>query len=462
MFFLPLLLRFTKETDRLCKVVLHDCLRLALLSRVGIMKIANRVDVSVFKQFREYCDKWMSGSDARLRRAGLVALLFLTQGRGQVVRGDIPRIASLVQKHLPHSLRELKDVEVTELVSEQGSSAELNLYSREDGAKLESLIRDGAVSDEVIEEDKECSLYELSMGSLSPSVDWYLELLLLVELYERFTEPMHACMSEQKELLDSISLLLLSRHLYPRVEATIFFQWFFQKELVRSSACDASSWLAAPGSVFLVLQRLLIMYHLPHSRQSLALQGELLAALLCAYSEHPIPPPEGLKNKELRAISDQSGGVAARLKDINAVRALYDLDDIGEEESDMEDENDESGNENENDESDNDDNDNDDNDDNESDNDDSDDNDGDNEENKDTEKSSAMEEEPTRTHSRVLKTMRRVPNPHRVIDALYVLGFTLSQPDKTLRFAILDVMETVCAFFTSEQITECIVGAWGE
>ena len=444
MFFLPLLLRFTKETDRLCKVVLHDCLRLALLSRVGIMKIANRVDVSVFKQFREYCDKWMSGSDARLCRAGLVALLFLTQGRGQVVRGDIPRIASLVQKHLPHSLRELTDVEVPEMVSEQGSSAELNLYSREDGAKLESLIRDGAVSDEVIEEDKECSLYELSMGSLSPSVDWYLELLLLVELYERFTEPMHACMSEQKELLDSISLLLLSRHLYPRVEATIFFQWFFQKELMRSSACDASSWLAAPGSVFLVLQRLLIMYHLPHSRQSLALQGELLAALLCAYSEHPIPPPEGLKNKELRAISDQSGGVAARLKDINAVRALYDLDDIGEEESDMEDENDESGNENENDESDNDD------------------NDGDNEENKDTEKSSAMEEEPTRTHSRVLKTMRRVPNPHRVIDALYVLGFTLSQPDKTLRFAILDVMETVCAFFTSEQITECIVGAWGE
>ena len=128
----------------------------------------------------------------------------------------------------------------------------------------------------------------------------------------------------------------------------------------------------------------------------------------------------------------------------------------------MEDENDESGNENENDESGNDDNDNDDNDDNESDNDDNDDNDGDNEENKDTEKSSAMEEEPTRTHSRVLKTMRRVPNPHRVIDALYVLGFTLSQPDKTLRFAILDVMETVCAFFTSEQITECIVGAWGE
>ena len=283
------------------------------------------------------------------------------------------------------------------------------------------------------------------MGSLSPSVDWCLELLLLVELYERFTEPMHACMSEQKELLDSISLLLLSRHLYPRVEATIFFQWFFQKELVRSSACDASSWLAAPGSVFLVLQRLLIMYHLPHSRQSLALQGELLAALLCAYSEHTIPPPEGLKNKELRAISDQSGGVAARLKDINAVRALYDLDDIGEEESDMEDENDES-----------------DNDDNESDNDDNDDNDGDNEENKDTEKSSAMEEAPTRTHSRVQKTKRRVPNPHRVIDALYVLGFTLSQPDKTLRFAILDVMETVCAFFTSEQITECIVDAWGE
>ena len=426
------------------------------------MKIANRVDVSIFKQFRDYCDKWMVGSDPRLRRAGLVALLFLTQGRGQVVRGDIPRIASLVLQHLPHSLRELKEVEVTELVSEQGSNAELNLYSREDGAKLETLIRDGAVSDEVIEEEKECSLYELSMGSLSPSVDWYLELLLLVELYERFTEPMHACMSEQKELLDSISLLLLSKHLYPRVEATIFFQWYFQKELVRSSACDESSWLAAPGSVFLVMQRLLIMYHLPHSRQSLSLQGELLAALLCAYSEHGIPPPDGLKNKELRAISEQSGGVAARLKDINAVRALYDLDDIGEENGDEEDDmgddsedDKESGEEKDSDDEEKD------SDDEEKDSDDeekdSNGDDSDNEGDKDSEKPSAMEEEPVKTRSRVLKTMRRVPNPHRVIDALYVLGFTLSQPDKTLRFAILDVMETVCAFFTAEQITEYIV-----
>ena len=156
-----------------------------------------KVDVSIFKQLRSYCDKWIQGGEIKLRRAGFLALLFLIQGRGQVVKGDLPRIISYVLANLPHTVTELKEREVTDEVTERSSettTAEYNIYSREDGAKLDSIIRDEAVGDEELSENDECTLFNANITSSSRYVDWYILTELLVEMYTRFEEPFHAAL----------------------------------------------------------------------------------------------------------------------------------------------------------------------------------------------------------------------------------------------------------------------------
>lgn len=411
---------------------------------LALMRIALRVDIPVFKQFRGYCDKWMEGTNPLMRRAGYLALLFLIQGRGQVVKGDVPRIVNLVTSNLPKSVEDLKEMEVNDVVAIQtAETGELNLYSREDGKKIDTLVRSNAVGDEEVSENTECSLYGACMNSSSRYIDWYVLVLLLVELYSHFPGPVHDCVRDSSALLNEVSVLLASQHLYTRVEAMQFFQEYFEKEFIRASLCD-STWISQPGSLFFVLQRLLIMFHIPHSLQSLSLQSDLLSMLLCACSEYSIPAPEGLKNTGLPPVHKEEG-VLKRLQAINSVRQLYSLDDIENEDEESESENEESENEeNESEEEE----------ENESD-------ERKNEENSDESELSEQNEEnrmDKRSKSpRPLKTMRRIPNPYRVIDALYLLGSILNLNDMNIKKSVLTIFETICAFFTPDQIQENIV-----
>ena len=399
---------------------------------VALMKIAVRVDVPMFKKFRDYCDKWMEGENPLLRRAGYLALLFLVQGRGQVVKGDIPRIVSVVMANLPKTVEDLREMEVNDEVMVQTTeTGELNLYSREDGKKIDSMIRSSGVGDEEVNEGSECSLYGVSISSTSRYVDWYILILLLNELYAHFPEPVHECLRTTSILLNEVSILLVSHHFYARVVAMQFFQEYLEKELVQASFCDSDCWLTQSGSVFLLLQRLFILFHMPHSIQSLSLQSNLLTALLCAFSEHSIPPPEGMKSG-LPTVSE--GGVMKRLQAINSVRQLYSLEDIEESENGhMSEEEDEEDEEN------------------------------DSEEEADVQNhlsDSSEEESGTEKQSRPnrpFKTMRRIPNPYRIIDALYILGSILTLHDIQVKKSVLTIFETICAFLPPAQIEENIV-----
>ena len=240
------------------------------------MTLARRVNVDVFKRLRGFCDQWIASDKMVMKRAGFVGVLVLTQGRGQVVKGDLPRLSEQLVSLLPTSLSALEDKSEDEkmLVGDEGCSATDSF-----------------------------TLYSLSLSSLNPYVDWCVALILLNELYGRFTQPMHAAVRERKDLLDRCSLLLVAKHCYVRLVAVTFFKSFFENEFGCSSACDASSWLQQPGAVFYVLQRALIAFHLPHTDELVTQQSELVTCVLCGFGEEGVwPRPTYLNNKELRVL----------------------------------------------------------------------------------------------------------------------------------------------------------------
>ena len=168
---------------------------------------------------------------------------------------------------------------------------------------------------------------------------------------------------------------------------------------------------------------------MPHSIQSLSLQSNLLTVLLCAFSEHSIPPPEGMKPGLPKA--SEEGGVMKRLQAINSVRQLYSLEDIEESENDSmsEEEDEENESEEEPDEQKN---------------------------SKDSDEEESESEKQSKP-ARAFKTMRRIPNPYRVIDALYILGSILTLPNIQVKKSVLTIFETICAFLSPAQIEEYIV-----
>ena len=86
------MLRMMNEGNRLCKAVVHESSSLLPLSFIAIMLLASRVSVDVFKKLRGFCQQWIDSDKPVMRRTGLVGVLLLTQGRGQVVKGDLPRL----------------------------------------------------------------------------------------------------------------------------------------------------------------------------------------------------------------------------------------------------------------------------------------------------------------------------------------------------------------------------------
>ena len=364
------------------------------------MTLARRVNVDVFKRLRAFCDQWIASDKMVMKRAGFVGVLVLTQGRGQVVKGDLPRLSEQLVSLLPTSLSALEDKSEDEkmLVGDEGCSATDSF-----------------------------TLYSLSLSSLNPYVDWCVALILLNELYGRFTQPMHAAVRERKDLLDRCSLLLVAKHCYVRLVAVTFFKSFFENEFGCSSACDASSWFQQPGAVFYVLQRVLIAFHLPHTDELVTQQSELLTCVLCGFGEEGVwPRPAYLNNKELRVLcgfGEEERG-EERSED---VRQFYDMSLIegGEESEEVESE--EEGEESE------------------------------EEDKEEKEESEAEEEESEKKKERLFKTLHRVPNPHRFEDCLFLVGSTLTMNEPIIKKSMIRVIEMITAVMTPQAIEKHIV-----
>ena len=364
------------------------------------MTLARRVNVDVFKRLRGFCDQWIASDKMVMKRAGFVGVLVLTQGRGQVVKGDLPRLSEQLVSLLPTSLSALEDKSEDEkmLVGDEGCSATDSF-----------------------------TLYSLSLSSLNPYVDWCVALILLNELYGRFTQPMHAAVRERKDLLDRCSLLLVAKHCYVRLVAVTFFKSFFENEFGCSSACDASSWLQQPGAVFYVLQRALIAFHLPHTDELVMQQSELVTCVLCGFGEEGVwPRPTYLNNKELRVLcgfGEEEKG-EERSED---VRQFYDMSLIeGGESEEVESEEVESEEEEE--------------------------------EEVKSEEEDEKEESEKKKKERLFKTLHRVPNPHRFEDCLFLVGSTLTMNEPIIKKSMIRVIEMITAVMTPQAIEKHIVG----
>ena len=373
------------------------------------MTLARRVNVDVFKRLRGFCDQWIASDKMVMKRAGFVGVLVLTQGRGQVVKGDLPRLSEQLVSLLPTSLSALEDKSEDEkmLVGDEGCSATDSF-----------------------------TLYSLSLSSLNPYVDWCVALILLNELYGRFTQPMHAAVRERKDLLDRCSLLLVAKHCYVRLVAVTFFKSFFENEFGCSSACDASSWLQQPGAVFYVLQRALIAFHLPHTDELVTQQSELLTCVLCGFGEEGVwPRPTYLNNKELRVLcgfGEEEKG-EERSED---VRQFYDMSLIEESESEEKEEKEVESEEKEEEKE----------------------VESEEEEEVKSEEEEDEKEESEKKKERLFKTLHRVPNPHRFEDCLFLVGSTLTMNEPIIKKSMIRVIEMITAVMTPQAIEKHIVG----
>ena len=352
-----------------------------------------------------------------------MGVLFLIQGRGQIVKGGLDAVLN-IGACLPTSLSVMKQMENPVLSSDMDVLTE----ESEDYVNI-------TVGDEYCSKTDEFSLFSVNLTSKNTAVDWICFCLLLSECYSRFTQPCHEKLRGEFALLSNLSLLLLSEHLFTRFSAVQLLHTFISTEITSYSLCE-ESWLQQPGSVFYVLQRLFIGYHLTSSLQVLECTTALLVELILLFSEKKnwIVPPQGLYNKELRVLGEsRDQDVMKRVKNVEAIRELYNLDDLVD--SDDEEHEDEDEDEDE--------------------------------EEKEVEEVEAkksgdsdeelMEVEEKKPSSRILFTLKRVPNPHRVVDCLYLLGSTLALNDVDIKKTMLYAFDMICATYTEEQIIENIV-----
>ena len=361
--------------------------------------------------------------------------VFLIQGRGQIVKGGLDVLFGL-SSLLPTSVSELKQMENPSIQQEVD-----NTMATEDADDSMGIT----VGDEYCSATDEFSLFILPFSSKNPAVDWICYLYLLKECYTQFSEPFHQQLRVNSSLLSNISLLLLSEHIFVRYSAVTFLHHFITTEVTSFSLCD-NSWLQEPGSVFYLLQRIFISYHLPYSLQSLEETTNCLITLILLYSDKnvSIPAPEGLFNKQLRVLGEtKDSNVLKRMKNVEEIRSLYNLDDLvdtdeeeeEEEEEEMKEEKEEKEENQEMDvemkvEKE------------------------EEEEESDKEKEEEKVNKPT---TRILHTLRRVPNPHHISDCLYLIGSTLSLNDLAIKKEMLRCFEWICGYYSAEEIEANIV-----
>lgn len=355
-----------------------------------------------------------------------MGVLFLIQGRGQIVKGGLDSVLG-VGACLPASLSELKQMENPAL----NQDADVVAEESEDYLNI-------TVGDEYCSKTDQFSLFSLNLTSKNAAVDWVCFCLLLSECYSRFTQPCHEKLRGEFSLLSNLSFLLLSEHIFIRYSVVQLLHTFISTEIVSYSLCE-ESWLQQPGSVFYVLQRLFISYHLTSSLQYLETATDFLVELILLFSEKKnwIVPPQGLRNKELRVLGEsRDNDVLKRVKNVEAIRELYNLDDLvdsdDEEDEDEEDE-DDNGDDNEVNEVD------------------------EKKEKESDEELMEVEDAKPKSSSRILFTLKRVPNPHRAVDCLYLLGSTLALNDLEIKKVMLHAFDMICAAYSEEQITENIV-----
>ena len=352
--------------------------------------------------------------------------IFLIQGRGQIVKGGLDILFGLATI-LPSSINELKQMENPSIQQEVE-----NTMATEDVDDSMGIT----VGDEYCSATDEFSLFILPFSSKNPAVDWICYLYLLKECYTQFSEPFHQQLRINSSLLSNISLLLLSEHIFVRYSAVTFLHHFITTEVTSFSLCD-NSWLQLPGSVFYLLQRLFISYHLPYSLQSLEETTNCLITVILLYSDKnvTIPAPEGLFNKQLRVLGEtKSSNVLKRMKNVEEIRSLYNLDDLIDTDDDDDEDDDEEKSQEEVKE------------------------DMEVEEEEEEESDKEKEEEKmNKSMTRILHTLRRVPNPHHISDCLYLIGSTLALNDLAIKKEMLRCLEWICGYYSAEEIEVNIV-----
>ena len=368
--------------------------------------------MSAFKRLRGFADAWLRSADVSMRRAGLCTLLFLTQGRRQVVKGDLPRFFDLAIHLLPTSID--------------------SLHSRGDTGAW-------TVGDENCSESDVYSLYRLTLTDETPAADWLLSCELLQTSLEAFRDPFFAVLEEKPAVLDGLSLLLLSEHPFVRRSAAILL-----REAVKRR-CEA--WLAAKGSVFFCLQRLFVAFAMGGTVETMGEEGKLMATMVKEVVRRggTYPRPEVMNNRELLKVTVRK----VETGETEDVRQYYDMKGI-EEEEDGNGETGETGEMEENGESD------------ESENGETGETEGETgemseEKEEQQEQEEESEELTSAKASKPRLLLRRVPNPFTLQDTLFLLGNLLTDRSSMVREAGLSIFESILNDLNAETILQYIV-----
>ena len=230
-----------------------------------------------------------------MRRSAVLTLLFLTQGRRQVVKGDLPRFFDLAGSLLPRDIDSLRP---------RGADAAWS------------------VGDENCTAGDVYSLYRVTLTDETPAADWLLACELLQTALESFPAPFTAVLAEKPAVLDGLSLLLLSEHGFAR---------FCAAKLLRAAVetpCEA--WLGKAGSVFFCLQRLFVAFAMGGTVETLGEEGKLMAAMVREIVRRggSYPRPEMTNNRELLKVTARK----VETGETEDIRQFYDLDGMEEEE----------------------------------------------------------------------------------------------------------------------------------
>ena len=233
-----------------------------------------------------------------MRRSAVLTLLFLTQGRRQVVKGDLPRFFDLAGSLLPRDIDSLRP---------RGEAAAWS------------------VGDENCTAGDVYSLYRVTLTDETPAADWLLACELLQTALASFPGPFTAVLAEKPAVLDGLSLLLLSEHGFAR---------FCAAKLLRAAVetpCEA--WLGKAGSVFFCLQRLFVAFAMGGT---LGEEGKLMAAMVKEVVRRggSYPRPEMTNNRELLKVTARK----VETGETEDIRQFYDLDGMEEEEEEEEEE----------------------------------------------------------------------------------------------------------------------------
>ena len=368
-------------------------------SPIALKLLAERIDVSTFKRIRGFADAWLRSADFAMRRSAVLTLLFLTQGRRQVVKGDLPRFFDLAISLLPQSIDSLRP---------RGAGAAWS------------------VGDENCSEADVYSLYRVTLTDETPAADWLLGCELLQASRDCFPDPFSAVLAEKPAVLDGLSLLLLSEHGFARVCAA---------KLLRAAVetpCEA--WLGAAGSVFFCLQRLFVAFAMGGTVETLGEEGKLMAALVKEVVRRggSYPRPERTQNRELLKVTTRK----VETGETEDIRQFYDLDGMEEEEEGEIGETGETGEtENEEEEMEN-----------ESENENEEDNRGSENETSQSDDDSVSpnpSNSASNSASKPRLLLRRVPNPFTLQDTLFLLGNLLSDRVLAVRDTGLAIFESI-------------------